>query len=608
MTRRKKTEPVDRETAVALLKRMWHEWLSHDWRRMLVVFALMAVVAATTGAYPILIERAYTLFEERNFDAILLFPIAVVIVTVAKGLAFYFQQVLSNQIVNDALLEMRKSLFRKLVDADTALLAKHPTGTLITRFISDLNLISNAFGKVLSNSIRDILTVIGLVIAMFYLDWELALVVLVVYPIAAIPIIEIGKRLRRVAKSTQVHMGDTTAFLNESLGANRLIKTYGLQAYEDKRSRSAFERLNHLIMRRVKARARLDPILEVLGGLAVAGVIVFGGWRIANGEGTIGGFTGFVSALLIAAQPVRGIGQLNAAIQEGISAAQRFYNLYDIAPKIKDRPDAQPLTLSEGEIAFKNVSFAYDDDADRDEGESVSPAVRDVSFTIEPGQKVALVGASGAGKSTIMALVPRLFDVSEGAITIDGTDIRDATLESLRASMALVSQDVVIFDDTIRQNIAFGSLDADDAAIEAAAKAASAHAFISGFPEGYDTVAGDRGQRLSGGERQRISIARAILKDAPILLLDEATSALDAQSERDIQDALAALSKGRTTLVIAHRLATVRDADMIIVLDGGRIVETGTHDALITSDGTYAHLARLQFTGDGPSETASLAS
>jgi len=341
-----------------------------------------------------------------------------------------------------------------------------------------------------------------------------------------------------------------------------------------------------LCAERFKLRARLDPTLEVLGGIAVGGVFAFGGYRVASGAGTLGDFTGFVSALLLAAQPVRALGNLNAAVQEGLAALQRIFGFLDEEPKIKDAPDAKPLEVSNGRVTLDNVSFAYD---------AEGPVLKNISLTVEGGQTVALVGRSGAGKSTVFNLIPRLFDATDGRVAIDGQDVRGATLASVRQAVAVVSQEVVLFNDTIRENIAFGRLDADDDAIQDAAKSAAAHDFIMRLPDGYDTIVGDRGLRLSGGERQRISIARAMLKDAPILLLDEATNALDAESERMVQEAIERLSRGRTVLVIAHRLSTVQSADMICVMEAGEIVERGSHQDLIGRGGAYAKLAKLQF-------------
>jgi len=573
----------------SLVRRLWRDWMRPHAGRLAAALTAMAVVAGTTAAYPVLIKWVIEMFAAHDQRIQWLMPAIVLAITVARGLGLYFQAVLANAAVFPVIAELQKAMFGHLLRADLARITSEPVGQLVSRFTNDAGVVRNAMTQAAQNLVRDILTVVALVGSMFYLDWALSLIVLVVYPVAAIPIIQIGQRLRKVSKSTQAHMGDMTALLDESLSGARMVKSYRLEAYESARAARAFEKAYGLFMSMVRSRARLDPILEVLGGIAIIGVISFGFWRATTGGQTVGDLIGFISAVLFGAQPVRAIGNLNAVLQEGLAAAQRIFDVLDEEPKVKEAQDAPNLIKVAGRIEFRNVTFAYPDG---------SAALHNVSLTVEPGQTVALVGPSGAGKSTLFNLIPRFFDPSDGQILIDGQNIAGVSLASLRDAIGLVSQDVILFDDTIEANIAFGRPGADRGAIEQAARAAAAHDFITRLDQGYEGPAGPKGARLSGGERQRVALARAFLKDAPILLLDEATSALDAQSEKLVQDALAALARGRTTLVIAHRLATVRDADVILVMDGGRIVEQGSHDSLQAQGGLYAELCRLQLKPD----------
>ena len=392
--------------------------------------------------------------------------------------------------------------------------------------------------------------------------------------------------MRRVVVDTQSEIGDFSSLLSETFQGARHVKAYSMEAYESERARSIIERIFKLYMKGARTRALASPIMEALGGVAIALVIFYGGGQVVAGKQEPGAFFAFVTALLLAYRPLKSIANLNTVMQEGLGAAQRVFAVLDERADIVEAEDAVPLKVGEGAVRFNSVRFAYGEDA----------AVLDgIALDVPGGQTVALVGPSGAGKSTLLNLVARFFDVDGGAVTIDGQDLRIVTLASLRGAIALVSQEITLFNDTIRANIAYGvSGEADDAAIEAAARAAAAHEFIAALPAGYDTVVGEHGVKLSGGQRQRVAIARAMLKDAPILLLDEATASLDVESERQVQDALERLQQGRTTVVVAHRLSTIRDADVICVIDQGRLVEQGRHDELYAQGGLYARLYDLQ--------------
>ncbi|MCB1519926.1 MAG: ABC transporter ATP-binding protein [Hyphomicrobiaceae bacterium] len=556
---------------------------------------LTACLAAATGAYPLIIKSSFDTLLKGNTDMLPWVLTAIVLVTATRSLFLYLHTVTTNRIVYRITTDLQKHTFAHLMQADFARLGRDAPGRLMSRLTNDMTYVEVAMQASVNTAVRDVLSIIVLVASMFYLDWAMSLIVLGVYPLAAVPIMVISERLRRVAKRTQAELAGVTTELAEKLSGTRLIKTFRLEGYASDRVNSAFEQVFALRMKAVRTRARLDPMLEAFGGLAVAGVIAFAYWRIASGISTVGDFMGFVTALLMASQPIRALGNLTGRVQEGVSALENVYAILDEQPSIVDKPDARKLALGSGSIRFEDVSFAYA------QGET-DDAVRNFTLEVPGGATVAFVGRSGAGKSTLVNLVPRLFDVTGGRILIDGQDIRDVTVGSLRDAIAIVSQDVTLFDDTIRANIALGRLDATDEEIAAAAEAAAAHEFILAQPAGYRTEIGDRGLRLSGGQRQRLALARAILKNAPILLLDEATSALDTQSERLVQDALDRFTSGRTTLVIAHRLSTVQNADLICVMENGRLLETGRHGELLASGGAYAGLVRSQLVDDSADE------
>ncbi|MCZ6765000.1 MAG: ABC transporter ATP-binding protein, partial [Alphaproteobacteria bacterium] len=591
----------------ALIMRLWRDWMRRYLALILAAAAFMIVNAAVASSYPMLLKFAFDALESggSNYPAFLaplvsvagnftfyLLPVTIFAVTIIAGGANYFQAVLSNSYSEQTIRDLRNAIFGHVMRADLGMVQKDRSGALISRFITDLGLVRAALGKAQTGMVRDLLKVIFLAGVMIHLNWQLTLIVAVLFSVAARPSIRIAQRMRRAASSVQLEAAGLTSTLEQAFNAVRFIKAYGLEENQRAAAGRTFQRLYELRMKLAKGGARISPVWEVFGGLAFGGVLAFAGYQILSGTATLGEFTGFLLAVTLISQSLRSFGNLNVTLQEGLSAVRRVFELLDQKPQITDRPGAADLAVSphrDREIRFHNVEFAYVPGA---------PAVRDLSFTVEPGQTVALVGPSGAGKSTILNLALRFYDVEKGSVTIDGQDVRDVSQASLRGEIALVSQHVTLFDDTVAANIRFGRTDATDGEVEAAAKAAAAHDFIMDLGDGYQTNVGERGMTLSGGERQRIAIARAMLKDAPILLLDEATSSLDAESELQVQKALERLAKGRTTVVIAHRLATVTGADRIFVLNEGRIVESGRHDDLRAAGGLYERLCKLQFRTD----------
>ncbi|RVU20567.1 ABC transporter ATP-binding protein [Methylobacterium oryzihabitans] len=580
-----------RGDTLPLLRRLWRDWLRPHAATLAVVLVLIAVVGASTGFYPTLIKAAFDAFDAKDAAALAYAPVLVIAVTSVRGFALFAQTVLTNRVVTRVEADMQAALYAHMIDADLAQLDRESPASLTQRFTTDFAYVKEALTRISTVLLRDVAMLVALFCAMLWMDPVLTLVAAVTVPFVAGPIARIGRKLRRVATSTQEQVGSTASLISESLAGARVAKTYGLEGYLKARTAAALEEVRRLKMKAANARGRLDPLLEIGGGLAVAGVLVLIGNRILSGEKTVGDFTGYVAALLLSAQPARALGNLNAILQEAGAALARTFALMDEAPTIREAPGAPALRVAGGEIRFEGVRFRYRDDA---------PALEGIDLVVPAGSTTALVGRSGSGKSTLLSLVPRLHDVAGGRVAIDGQDVRAVTLASLRRAVAVVSQEVVLFDDTIAQNIAFGREGADQDEIEAAARSAAAHDFIAARPGGYEFRVGPRGERLSGGERQRIALARAFLRDAPILLLDEATSALDTESEQLVQAALARLMRGRTTLVIAHRLSTVREADLIVAMEAGRVAETGTHAALLAAGGTYARLHRLQLGGADP--------
>jgi len=573
--------------ARVLAGRLLTGYLRSHLGKIAVSVVCMVVVALMTGAQARLLEPALDrVLVQGDARLAWVLPLAYFGVAVARGFATYGQAVLMQKTGLQVIAQLQNEMFGRLLDGDLGYVQGGSTGGLIARFTSDVHLTRDAVMRGVTGLGREVTTVLVLAWVMIDTNWRMALFALLAFPLSLYPILYIGRRVRRIAADTQEAVGLQTGFLDEMFKGIRQVQAYGMEARERARADALFDRVFGLNYKAARTRARTDPILESLAGAALALVIGWGGLLVLRGESTVGQFMTFFASMLLAYQPLRRIANLNAGIQQGLAAAERVFRVIDDRPTIADAPDARPLALRDGAVTLRDVTFAYD---------GAAPALRGVSLEAPAGKTVALVGPSGAGKSTVLNLIPRFYDVQDGAVLVDGQDVRGVTQDSLRAAMALVSQDVTLFNDTVRANIRYGRPDATDAEIQAAARAAAADAFVRALPEGYDTAVGEAGVRLSGGQRQRIAIARAMLRDAPILLLDEATSALDAESERQVQAALARLMQGRTVLVIAHRLATVMNADLIYVFDHGRVVDQGTHSELLAREGVYRRLCEIQF-------------
>tara|TARA_R110002072_G_scaffold202765_1_gene360739 strand:+ start:29 stop:1849 length:1821 start_codon:yes stop_codon:yes gene_type:complete len=584
--------PAHASTA-SLLGRLFRESMRVYARWFFAALVCMALMAVATALSAWLMEPVVNdIFVNRDETMLMPVGLAVFAVFIVKGLANYGQATLMAYVGLRIVTDNQNRLFDKLSRMDVKFFQDSNTGGLISRFLVDINQMRSAVSTAWVSLGKDAMTLIGLIGVTFYQDWQLALIAFFIFPAALLPIVKLGRRMRKVTANTQREMGLFTTLLEQTIQGIRVVKAYSMEAYERARVGVIVERVFKLTMKAERTRALSSPIMETLGGVAVGIVIFYGGYRVIHGNTDAGSFFSFITALLLAYEPMKRLANLNAALQQGLAGADRLFQMLDMEPAIREAPDARALpTPVKGAVEFRNVGFAYTPDR---------KTLDDLSLTVPAGKTVALVGPSGAGKSTILNLIPRFYDVAEGAVLVDGLDVRSLTFQSLRGAMALVSQEVTLFDDTVRANIAYGRAGATEDEIIEAARNAAAHDFIAALPDGYDTLVGEQGVKLSGGQRQRLAIARAMLKNAPILLLDEATSALDTESERQVQAALDALMTDRTTLVIAHRLSTVVRADLICVIVGGRVAEQGSHAELLARGGHYKHLYELQFAGDAP--------
>ena len=513
---------------------------------------------------------------------------AILLAYFAKGLGAYFSAFLMTDIGQRVVRDLRDQLFRHTLDQSAEFFSQRTTGHLMSRVTNDVSQVQQAVSETIGDLLRETLALIGYAVLLFYWDYRLALVCVTGAPIVVYPLVRLGQRVRRTSRRSQEELARLSHITAEAFTGHRIVKAFGAEAHEARRFSLASDRLYRTNIKITSTVALLPPLMEFLGGLAVVALIWYGSRKISSGAMTQGNFLAFIFAAFMMYTPVKKLSRVNTNLQQAIAAAERIFEMLDTHSEVTERPGARSLPPLRDNVEFRNVSFVYRDAAD-------SPILQDVSFRVGAGQVIAIVGLSGAGKTTLVNLIPRFYDATGGAILVDGVDIRDVTLRSLRSQVGIVTQETVLFDDTIASNIAYGSPGATREAIESAARAAHAHEFIERLASGYETDIGERGQRLSGGQRQRLAIARALLKNSPILILDEATSSLDAESEQLVQDALANLMRNRTAFVIAHRLSTVRRADKIVALERGRVAEIGRHEELLArSGGVYAKLYSLQ--------------
>jgi subfamily B ATP-binding cassette protein MsbA len=570
----------------ALAARIWRDYLKPRWKLLAVALLGAAFVAALSGGLAYVLQPAVDqLITHPQPDALVRIPLLIVLIALMRGLFQVLQTTSINRIGNGVVGDMQVRLFGKLLRSDLARLRGAHSGSYVSSMLYDATLIREAATSGVVNYTREFLTVIGMLVVMFHLDPILASGVLVIGPVASLFMRRFSKKTTKAAKGAMGETSNLSTAIMESLDGVKIVKMENREAYEEGRVAEVVDRRQRHLIKGSNAKAMAAPATETFGAVITAGVFAYAGWRAHTGGMTAGVFTAFLGALGMALQSLRQVANLQTVFSEGLTAARRLFDALDVEPTIVDPADAKPLPAGDGAIALENVSFSY--------GGEIA-ALTKVSITAKRGETVALVGPSGGGKSSILNLIPRFYDVTGGAVTLDGHDVRSVTIASLRDRIALVTQEPFLFDDTIRANIAYARPDATEAQIVAAAEQAAAHDFISALPNGYETGVGEAGARLSGGQRQRIAIARAFLKDAPILLLDEATSALDTESEAQVQAALERLMAGRTTILIAHRLSTVKGADRIYVIDKGQVVETGTHAELVRHKGLYARLAKAQ--------------
>ncbi len=557
--------------------------------KLFIAMGAMVVVALFNAAQAYMVKPLLDeIFFKKDATLLNILPIALLVVFLIKGFFYFIYSYLLEWVGQSVIRDLRNNIYAHLNDLSLNFYHKHSTGELISRIINDVSMLQGSVSHALIHLLRDFFTVVGLLGVIFYMDWRLAFVSLIFIPMAAVPITVFGKKFRRISTNYQKHMGVSTSQLHETISGTRIVKAFCMEKYEKSRFATTMQKLFDILMSETRVRCLSHPMVEFLGGIGMALIIWFGGMQVLKGESTPGTFMSFLTALIMLYEPVKGVSKINSTIQSGMASAVRIFTLLDIKPDISEKKGATKLQPFSESIHFKNITFAYDDNEN---------VLHNIDLKVKQGEVLAVVGPSGSGKSTMANLIPRFYDVQSGSILIDGVDIRDVTMHSLRQQIALVTQQTILFNDTVRYNIGYGVEDCSEEDVLSAAESAYALGFINDLPQKLDTIVGESGARLSGGQQQRVSIARALLKNAPILILDEATSSLDTESERKVQKALENLMQNRTTIVIAHRLSTIKNADRIIVLKGGCIVESGTHDELLSLQGEYKSLYELQYAG-----------
>lgn len=582
---------------IKLQKRHLHIFslIRDKWVQLVVAMVCMLVISATTGFSAYLVKPVLDdVFIRKDARSMVFIAITVVVIYLIKGVATYGNSYMMAFVGLDIVRRLRNELYNKIQDMPISFFQKERTGVLMSRVTYDVGIVRVMVTNIVSGSFRDAFTIVALMGVTFYQIWDLALVAFFILPVAFYPIYAFGRRVRKFSTGCQENMAEMNAFLHETFAGNKIVKAFSMEEFEKKRFFDKSYGLYQLQMKEERVRAVSSPFMEFLGGMAIAFMIWFGGSRVINGILTPGTFMSFLAAVIMLYDPVKKLTKLNNAIQQGLAATERIFDVIEIKSEILE--PLEPVTINDRRcrVSFENVFFRYEDDM----------VLQDINLNVGTGEILALVGTSGGGKTTLVNLIPRFFDITRGLVSINDIDIRQMTVEHLRSKIAIVTQEPILFNDSVRSNIAYGNKDASDKDIEEAARLAYAYDFINSFPQQFDTNIGELGSRLSGGEKQRICIARALLKDAPILILDEATSSLDTKSEALVQKALENLMKGRTTFVIAHRLSTISRADRIVVVSNGSIVEEGDHENLIQQNGEYCKLYRIE-SGNGTAKAIS---